>query len=328
MILTEILGEFLFCFETGQIWDRINGQSLREPALVGWLNFPWETRPVLTSVFRRLQGYRWWLGELEKNEGGIEKFAEGYKIFGWNRDNEKGWDDGIGWGHGVGLDILGWKSVKVGVQTPRSGSKQDNLTTREALICHESCLWCSAGGYVYREWLPNAKQALLAMGVSSASSPASSCRAIVAGVLDRRLQRLAEHHTIDIGRLWTMGTLRQRQGPSNFDGGPPRDLLENFSGWDFWVMMQASPPKKMACFFCFIIIIIIIIIILHLHQTDSPHRQMARLALTTPRKSKCVGGSKTMGCWKAWWNLSEGFTVKGYRPIAIKKNSLQFSVGI
>lgn len=107
LILTEILGEFLFCFETGQIWDRINGQSLREPALVGWLNFPWETRPVLTSVFRRLQGYRWWLGELEKNEGGIEKFAEGYKIFGWNRDNEKGWDDGIGWGHGVGLDILG-----------------------------------------------------------------------------------------------------------------------------------------------------------------------------------------------------------------------------
>ena len=35
-------------------------------------------------------GYRWWLGELEKNEGGIEKFAEGYKIFGWNRDDEKG----------------------------------------------------------------------------------------------------------------------------------------------------------------------------------------------------------------------------------------------
>ena len=36
------------------------------------------------------RGYRWWLGELEKNEGGIEKFAEGYKIFGWNRDDEKG----------------------------------------------------------------------------------------------------------------------------------------------------------------------------------------------------------------------------------------------
>lgn len=35
-------------------------------------------------------GYRWWLGELEKNEGGIESFAEGYKIFGWNRDDKKG----------------------------------------------------------------------------------------------------------------------------------------------------------------------------------------------------------------------------------------------
>lgn len=74
-------------------------------ALVGW--FFSLGNPSSSHVFRRLQGYRWWLGELEKNEGGIEKFAEGYKIFGWNRDNEKGWDDGIGWGHGVGLDILG-----------------------------------------------------------------------------------------------------------------------------------------------------------------------------------------------------------------------------
>jgi len=58
------------------------------------------------QIWDRINGYRWWLGELEKNEGGIEKFAEGYKIFGWNRDNEK-------------------------------------------------------GGYVYREWLPNAKQVFL-----------------------------------------------------------------------------------------------------------------------------------------------------------------------
>lgn len=60
-------------------------------ALVGW--FFSLGNPSSSHVFRRLQGYRWWLGELEKNEGGIEKFAEGYKIFGWNRDNEKGWDD-------------------------------------------------------------------------------------------------------------------------------------------------------------------------------------------------------------------------------------------
>ena len=48
---------------------------------------------VLLSQLRSwsmLLGYRWWLGELEKNEGGIEQFAEGYKIFGWNRDDEKG----------------------------------------------------------------------------------------------------------------------------------------------------------------------------------------------------------------------------------------------
>ena len=36
------------------------------------------------------RGYKWWLSELEKTEGGIEKFAEGYKIFGFNRDEEKG----------------------------------------------------------------------------------------------------------------------------------------------------------------------------------------------------------------------------------------------
>jgi len=58
------------------------------------------------QIWDRVNGYRWWLGELEKNEGGVEKFAEGYKIFGWNRDDEK-------------------------------------------------------GGYVYREWLPNAKQVFL-----------------------------------------------------------------------------------------------------------------------------------------------------------------------
>ncbi|CAJ1351671.1 unnamed protein product, partial [Effrenium voratum] len=42
------------------------------------------------QIWDRVNGYRWWLGELEKNEGGIEQFAEGYKIFGFIRDDEKG----------------------------------------------------------------------------------------------------------------------------------------------------------------------------------------------------------------------------------------------
>ena len=33
-----------------------------------------------------LPGYRYWLGELDKNEGGLENFAEGYKIFGFIRE--------------------------------------------------------------------------------------------------------------------------------------------------------------------------------------------------------------------------------------------------
>ncbi|CAK9014954.1 unnamed protein product [Durusdinium trenchii] len=61
------------------------------------------------QIWDRVNGYKWWLSELEKTEGGIEAFAEGYKIFGFNRDEEK-------------------------------------------------------GGYVYREWLPNAKQVFLIGG--------------------------------------------------------------------------------------------------------------------------------------------------------------------
>eukprot|EP00931_Biecheleriopsis_adriatica_P037100 TRINITY_DN2129_c0_g1_i1.p1 TRINITY_DN2129_c0_g1~~TRINITY_DN2129_c0_g1_i1.p1 ORF type:complete len:813 (-),score=199.50 TRINITY_DN2129_c0_g1_i1:286-2724(-) len=37
------------------------------------------------QIWDRVNGYKHWISELEKNEGGIEKFAEGYKIFGFNR---------------------------------------------------------------------------------------------------------------------------------------------------------------------------------------------------------------------------------------------------
>ncbi|CAE7304280.1 SBE2.1 [Symbiodinium sp. CCMP2456] len=56
------------------------------------------------QIWDRVNGYRYWLGELDKNEAGLENFAEGYKIFGFIREK---------------------------------------------------------GGYTYREWLPNAKQAFL-----------------------------------------------------------------------------------------------------------------------------------------------------------------------
>jgi len=42
---------------------------------------------VQGQIWDRVNGYRWWKEELAKNEGGIEKFAEGYKIFGFNRVN-------------------------------------------------------------------------------------------------------------------------------------------------------------------------------------------------------------------------------------------------
>ena len=79
-------------------WNRPDLGQDQWPEPQGWpwlvVFFPWA---VQFSRDADCKGYRWWLGELEKNEGGIEKFAEGYKIFGWNRDNEKGRDDGIGW---------------------------------------------------------------------------------------------------------------------------------------------------------------------------------------------------------------------------------------
>mmetsp|Transcript_108130 Transcript_108130/g.271999 ORF Transcript_108130/g.271999 Transcript_108130/m.271999 type:complete len:2009 (+) Transcript_108130:103-6129(+) len=49
-----------------------------------------EIDPSLQSVqgqiWDRVNGYKWWKEELEKNEGGLEKFAEGYKIFGFQRE--------------------------------------------------------------------------------------------------------------------------------------------------------------------------------------------------------------------------------------------------
>ncbi|CAE7853836.1 SBE2.1 [Symbiodinium necroappetens] len=56
------------------------------------------------QIWDRVNGYRWWKNELAEKEGGFEKFAEGYKIFGFNK---------------------------------------------------------TEGGYIYREWLPNAKQVFL-----------------------------------------------------------------------------------------------------------------------------------------------------------------------
>jgi len=43
-------------------------------------------------IMQRINAYRGWKEELVKNEGGIEKFAEGYKIFGFHRNEaEKKW---------------------------------------------------------------------------------------------------------------------------------------------------------------------------------------------------------------------------------------------
>ena len=44
---------------------------------------------------------RWWKKELEEKEGGFEKFAEGYKIFGFNKT--EGWRD-----RAVGVQGLGF----------------------------------------------------------------------------------------------------------------------------------------------------------------------------------------------------------------------------
>ncbi|CAE8610854.1 unnamed protein product [Polarella glacialis] len=59
---------------------------------------------VQGQIWDRVNGYEWWKEELAKNEGGLEKFADGHKIYGWNRED---------------------------------------------------------GGWIYREWLPNAKQVFL-----------------------------------------------------------------------------------------------------------------------------------------------------------------------
>eukprot|EP00425_Heterocapsa_triquetra_P002318 CAMPEP_0195055166 /NCGR_PEP_ID=MMETSP0448-20130528/3885_1 /TAXON_ID=66468 /ORGANISM="Heterocapsa triquestra, Strain CCMP 448" /LENGTH=71 /DNA_ID=CAMNT_0040084769 /DNA_START=61 /DNA_END=273 /DNA_ORIENTATION=+ len=40
---------------------------------------------VQGQIWERVNGYRHWKEELEKNEGGMEKFSEGYKIFGFNK---------------------------------------------------------------------------------------------------------------------------------------------------------------------------------------------------------------------------------------------------
>jgi len=64
-------------------------------------------REVQGQIWDRVNGYKHWKSELEKNEGGIENFALGYKIFGFN-------------------------------PSPKGD-----------------------GSYIYREWLPNAKQVFL-----------------------------------------------------------------------------------------------------------------------------------------------------------------------
>mmetsp|Transcript_58518 Transcript_58518/g.127101 ORF Transcript_58518/g.127101 Transcript_58518/m.127101 type:complete len:808 (-) Transcript_58518:351-2774(-) len=50
-----------------------------------------ETDPTLAGVqgqiWDRVNGYKWWLNELETNEGGLAKFAEGYKIYGWIKED-------------------------------------------------------------------------------------------------------------------------------------------------------------------------------------------------------------------------------------------------
>ena len=91
-------------------------------------------------------GYRWWLGELEKNEGGIEQFAEGYKIFGFIRDDEKG---ALVFLHRLKGRMLAMV-LQVGMMLER-----------------DSQHFLSPGGFTYREWLPNAKQARHYLGMGT-----------------------------------------------------------------------------------------------------------------------------------------------------------------
>merc|ERR1719387_1193850 len=56
------------------------------------------------QIWDRVNGYQWWKEKLEKDEGGLDKFGQGYKIYGWNKTSK---------------------------------------------------------GYIFREWLPNAKQVFL-----------------------------------------------------------------------------------------------------------------------------------------------------------------------
>ena len=51
----------------GQIWDRVNGYR------------PGHSFEAMSIASR------WWKKELGEKEDGIESFAEGYKIFGFNR---------------------------------------------------------------------------------------------------------------------------------------------------------------------------------------------------------------------------------------------------
>jgi len=43
---------------------------------------------VQGQIWERVNGYRWWKGELQEKEGGLEKFAEGYKTFGLVRQGD------------------------------------------------------------------------------------------------------------------------------------------------------------------------------------------------------------------------------------------------
>ena len=50
-----------------------------------------ELDPKLKSVgeliWERVKGFRWWKEELEKLEGGLSKFADGYRLFGFTRQD-------------------------------------------------------------------------------------------------------------------------------------------------------------------------------------------------------------------------------------------------
>ena len=52
---------------------------------LGIFDLDGKLRDVQGQIWDRVNGYKWWKGELTKNEGSVEKFAEGYKIFGFNK---------------------------------------------------------------------------------------------------------------------------------------------------------------------------------------------------------------------------------------------------